>query len=89
MSIVDFIFFGFATIPRLLSMKPKNFPAETPKAHLVGFNSSCSLSRPGTIQLGFAHVAQPLLTSPTCRLCILPRMLQSISGAFCFQTFDR
>ena len=29
---------GFASIPRLLTMKPKNFPAETSKAHLVGFN---------------------------------------------------
>ena len=33
-----FILFGFASIPQLLTMKPKNFPAETPKAHLVGFN---------------------------------------------------
>ena len=34
----DFILSGFASIPQLLTMKPKNFPAETPKAHLVGFN---------------------------------------------------
>ena len=33
-----FILSGFASIPRLLTIKPKNFPAETPKAHLVGFN---------------------------------------------------
>ena len=32
------ISFGFASIPRLLTMKPKNFPVETPKSHLVGFN---------------------------------------------------
>ena len=38
MSRTDFILSGFASIPRLLTMKPKNFPAETPKAHLVGFN---------------------------------------------------
>ena len=29
---------GFASIPRLLTIKPKNFPAETPKAHFAGFN---------------------------------------------------
>ena len=38
MSSTDFILFGFASIPRLLTIKPKNFPAETPKAHLAGFN---------------------------------------------------
>ena len=27
----------FASIPQLLTMKPKNFPAKTPKAHLVEF----------------------------------------------------
>ena len=32
------IFFGFTYIPRLLTMNPKNFPAETSKAHFVGFN---------------------------------------------------
>ena len=34
----DFILSGFASIPRLLTMKPKNFSTETPKVHLVGFN---------------------------------------------------
>ena len=38
MSITTFILSGFASIPRLLTMKPKNFLAETPKTHLVGFN---------------------------------------------------
>ena len=38
MSSTVFILSEFAFIPRLLTMKPKNFPAETPKAHLVGFN---------------------------------------------------
>ena len=32
-----FILSGFASIPRLLTMKPKNFPVETPKAHLARF----------------------------------------------------
>ena len=38
MSSTAFILSGFAYIPRLLTMKPKNVQAETPKAHLVGFN---------------------------------------------------
>ena len=38
MSSTTFILSGFASIPRPLTMKPKNFPAETLKAHLVGFN---------------------------------------------------
>ena len=38
MSSTAFILSGFASIPRLLTIKPKNFPAETPKAHLAGFN---------------------------------------------------
>ena len=33
-----FILYGFASIPRLLTIKPKNFQAETPKAHLAGFS---------------------------------------------------
>ena len=37
-SSMAFILFRFASIPQLLTMKPKNFPAETPKAHLAGFN---------------------------------------------------
>ena len=38
MSSTTFILCGFASIPRLLTMKPKNFPAQTPKVHLVGFS---------------------------------------------------
>ena len=38
MSNTAFILFGFAFIPRLLTMKPKNFLAETPKAHLARFS---------------------------------------------------
>ena len=38
MSSTAFILSEFASIPQLLTIKPKNFPAETPKAHLVGFN---------------------------------------------------
>ena len=38
MSSTTFILSGFASIPRLLTIKPKNFPMETQKAHLVGFN---------------------------------------------------
>ena len=38
MSSMTFILYGFASIPQLLTMKPKNFSAETLKAHLVGFN---------------------------------------------------
>ena len=38
MSSTAFILSGFALIPRLLTIKRKNFPAETPKAHLDGFN---------------------------------------------------
>ena len=38
MSSTAFILSGFASIPRWLTMKPRNFPADTPKAHLTGFN---------------------------------------------------
>ena len=38
MSSMAFILSGFASSPQLLTMKPKNFPTEAPKAHLVGFN---------------------------------------------------
>ena len=37
MSSTTFILSGFAAIPRLLTMKPKNFSADTPKEHLAGF----------------------------------------------------
>ena len=38
MSSTTFILSGFASIPRLLTIKPKNSPAATSKAHLAGFN---------------------------------------------------
>ena len=38
MSSTNFILSGFASIPRLLTIKLKNFPAETPQVHLAGFN---------------------------------------------------
>ena len=38
MSSTTFILSGFASIPRLLTMKPKNFSVDTPKAHLARFN---------------------------------------------------
>ena len=36
-SSTTFIFYRFASIPRLLTIKPKNFPAETLTAHLAWF----------------------------------------------------
>ena len=38
MSSTAFILSGFASIPRWLTIKPRNFPADTPKAHLAGFS---------------------------------------------------
>ena len=38
MSSTTFILSGFASIPRWLTMKPRNFPTDTPKAHLAGFS---------------------------------------------------
>ena len=38
MSNTTFILSGFASIPQLLTIKPKNFSVETPKAHLTGFS---------------------------------------------------
>ena len=38
MSSTALILSGFASITRLLTINPKNFPTETPKAHLAGFN---------------------------------------------------
>ena len=38
MSSTAFILSGFALIPQLLTMKPRNFSADTLKAHLAGFS---------------------------------------------------
>ena len=56
---IAFILSGFASIPRLLTIKPKNFSAETPKEHLAGFNFNYSFSGPGTPRLGGLCGARP------------------------------
>ena len=38
MSSTAFILSGFASIPRFFTMKPRNFQADTLKAHLAGFS---------------------------------------------------
>ena len=38
MSSTDLILSGFTSIPQLLTIKPKNFSAETLKGHLAGFS---------------------------------------------------
>ena len=38
MSSTTFILSGFASIPQLLTMKPKNFLADTSMAHLARFS---------------------------------------------------
>ena len=38
LSSTAFILSGFASIPRLLTMEPRNFPVDAPKAHLDGFS---------------------------------------------------
>ena len=52
MSSTTLIFSRFASILRLLSMKPKNFLAETLKDTWLGLTSSCSPSGPRTPRLG-------------------------------------
>ena len=47
-----FILSGFASIPLLLTMKPKNFPTETPMHTSLGLTSCYSFSTPETTQLG-------------------------------------
>ena len=37
MSSMTFMLSRFTSIPRLLTIKPKNFPTKTPKVHLAGF----------------------------------------------------
>ena len=50
MSNTTLILSGFASILWMLTMKPKNFPIETLKAHL-GLTSSYCPSGPGTPRL--------------------------------------
>ena len=51
MSSIAFILYGFASIPLLLTIKPKNFLAETPKTHLAEFNFIFSFLGSRTPQL--------------------------------------
>ena len=51
MSSTAFILSGFASIPQLLTIKPKNFPEKTPKAYLAGLTSYCIFSGPETPRL--------------------------------------
>ena len=71
-SSTTFILSRFASIPRLLTIKPKNFPGETLKAHLAGLASYCSFSGPGTPRLNGLCRARLLSILPTCRLYIPP-----------------
>ena len=60
MSSTTFILSGFASIPRLLTMKPMNFSADTPKAHLAGFSFmlySQDLERLG--QMSYTEILTP------------------------------
>ena len=47
MSSTALILSGFASIPRLLTIKPKNFPIETPKRIWPSSTSCCTLSGSG------------------------------------------
>ena len=42
MSSINFILSGFASIPRLLTIKPKNFPVENQKAIWLDSTSYCT-----------------------------------------------
>jgi hypothetical protein len=44
-SVMVEIFTGLASIPRLLTMNPSNFPDGTPKMHLVGLSFHQNLHR--------------------------------------------
>ena len=59
MSSTTFILSEFAFIPWLLTIKPKNFSAETPKHIWLGLTSYCSFSGPRTPQLGGLCGARP------------------------------
>jgi hypothetical protein len=45
MSVMAVIFTGLASMPRLLTMNPSNFPEGTPKTHLVGLSFHQNLRR--------------------------------------------
>ena len=52
MSSITFILFGFASISRLLTMKPKNFLRRLGKHTWLGLTSPYSPLESGMIQLG-------------------------------------
>ena len=64
-----FILSGFTSIPRLLTIKPKNFPAKTLKVHLASY---CSFSGPRTSRLNGLSGARLLSILPECPLYIPP-----------------
>ena len=59
MSSAAFILSGFASIPWLLTMKPKNFPAETPRHTWLDLASCYSSSGLGTTQIDGLRGAWP------------------------------
>ena len=86
MSSTAFILSGFASIPRLLTIKPKNFPAETPKAIWLDSTSCCILSGSGMPRTYEICGVRLWLTLATCHLCTLPWMLLFASGTSCLPT---
>ena len=71
MSSTTFILSGFASISWLLTIKPKNFSTETPKAHLAA-TSCCTLSGSGMPRSVELYGARPWLILLTCCLYIPP-----------------
>ena len=59
MSSMVFILSGFTSIPRLLTIKPKNFLAETRRRIWLGLTSYCSSSGLETPRLGGLCGARP------------------------------
>ena len=59
MSSTSFILYGFASIPRLLTIKPKNFLAETLKRIWLDSTSCCTLSGSGMPQPDELYGARP------------------------------
>ena len=89
MSSTAFILSGFASIPRLLTIKLKNFPTETPKAHLADSTSCCTFSGSGMPWTDELCGARLWLISPTCHLYIPPWMTIFASGTSCSPTSGR
>ena len=90
MSSATFILSGFASIPRLLTIKPKNFLAETPKVHLaMGSTSCCTLSGSRMPRTDELCGARPWSISPTCHLYIPPWMPLFASRTSCSPTSSK